>query len=165
MNANHVNNITRSPHYPQSNGLVGKYVQIVKSLFYKAKEEGKDLFKCLVIYCNTPLSGSLKHQCKSCRAEVQDLTYLCLAQLDSSLIYSLKSLEKVTRMNICLHMTYILGKMLCIKMQQASSGINHYYQLMCTTKKLHFNYQGRCHLQEETGSFRALPTIKHRVRR
>ena len=36
------------------------YVQIVKSLFYKAKEQGKDLFKCLMIYCNTPLSGSLQ---------------------------------------------------------------------------------------------------------
>ena len=48
-----------SPHYPQSNGLAEKYVQIVKRLFYKAKEEVKDLFKCLMIYHNTPLSGSL----------------------------------------------------------------------------------------------------------
>ena len=32
----------------------------MKSLFYKAKEEGKDLFKCLTIYHNTPLSGSLQ---------------------------------------------------------------------------------------------------------
>ena len=48
------------PHYPESNGLGEKYVQIVRSLFYKAKEEGKDLFKCLMIYCNIPLSGSLQ---------------------------------------------------------------------------------------------------------
>ena len=47
-------------HYPQSNGIAEKYVQIVKSLFYKAKEEGKYLFKCLMIYHNTPLSGSLQ---------------------------------------------------------------------------------------------------------
>ena len=60
MNAYHVNHITSSPHYPQSNGLAEKYVWIVKSLFYKAKEEGKDLFKCLMIYHNTPLSGSLQ---------------------------------------------------------------------------------------------------------
>ena len=29
-------------------------------LFYKAKEEGEDLFKCLMIYHITPLSGSLQ---------------------------------------------------------------------------------------------------------
>ena len=32
----------------------------MKSLFYKAKEEVKGLFKSLMIYCNTPLSGSLQ---------------------------------------------------------------------------------------------------------
>ena len=54
-----VNHITSSPHYPQSNGLAKKYVQIVKNLFHKAKEEGKDLYQCLMIYCNTPLSSTL----------------------------------------------------------------------------------------------------------
>ena len=54
-----VNHITSSPHYPQSNGLAEKYVQLVKNLFYKAKEEGKDLFKCLMVHCNTPLSNTL----------------------------------------------------------------------------------------------------------
>ena len=55
-----VNHITSSPHYPQSNGLAEKFFHIVKSIFYKAKEEGKDLFKCLMIYSNTPLTSSLK---------------------------------------------------------------------------------------------------------
>ena len=52
-----VNHITSSPHYPQSNGLAEKFVQTVKSLFYKAKEEGADLYKALMIYHNTPLTS------------------------------------------------------------------------------------------------------------
>ena len=37
-----------------------KYTQIIKNLFYKAKEEGQDLHKCLMIYRNTPLSSHLQ---------------------------------------------------------------------------------------------------------
>ena len=55
-----VNHITSSPHYPHSNGLAEKYVHIVKNLFYKAKEEGTDLYKSLMIYRNTPLSHKLQ---------------------------------------------------------------------------------------------------------
>ena len=55
-----VNHITSSPHYPQSNGLAEKYVQIMKNLFYKAKEEGTDLYKSLMIYRNTPLLHKLQ---------------------------------------------------------------------------------------------------------
>ena len=45
-----VNHITSSPHYPQSNGLAEKFGQRVKSLSYKAREEGADLYKALMIY-------------------------------------------------------------------------------------------------------------------
>ena len=55
-----MNHITSSLHYPQSNGLAEKYVQIVKNLFYKAKEEGTDLYKSLMIYRNTPLLHKLQ---------------------------------------------------------------------------------------------------------
>ena len=54
-----VNHITSSPHYPQSNGLAEKYVQIVKNLFIKAHEEGTDYQKALMIYRNTPLDDNL----------------------------------------------------------------------------------------------------------
>ena len=60
MEEYNVDHITSSPHYPQSNGLAEKYVQIVKNLFCKAKEEGKDLYQCLMIYHNTPLSRTLQ---------------------------------------------------------------------------------------------------------
>ena len=55
-----VNHITSSPHYPQSNGLAQRFVQTVKSLFYKAREEGADLYKALMIYQNTPLTSNMQ---------------------------------------------------------------------------------------------------------
>ena len=35
-------------------------MQTVKSLFYKAREEGADLYKALMIYHNTPLTSNLQ---------------------------------------------------------------------------------------------------------
>ena len=55
-----VNHITSSPHYPQSNGLAEKFVQIVKNLFHKAEEEEADINKYLMIYHNTPLASTSK---------------------------------------------------------------------------------------------------------
>ena len=55
-----INHITSSLHYPQSNGLAEKFVQIVKNLFHKVKEDGTDLFKSLIIYHNTPLSSTMQ---------------------------------------------------------------------------------------------------------
>ena len=45
MQEYNVNHITSLPHYPQSNGLAEKFVQIVKNLFHKAREEGALLHK------------------------------------------------------------------------------------------------------------------------
>ena len=59
MREYNVNHITSTPHYPQSNGLAETYVQLVKNLFYNAKEEGKDLFKYSMLYLNTQLSNTL----------------------------------------------------------------------------------------------------------
>ena len=55
-----VNHNTSSPHYPQSNGLAEKFVQIVKNFFYKAKDEGTDIYKCLMIYHNTLIESTSK---------------------------------------------------------------------------------------------------------
>ena len=165
MNAYDVYHITRSPHYPQCNWLAEKNVQIVKSLFYKTKKRVK-------IYSNAWWSTAIhllvaacNHQCKSCRAEVQDLTSSCLMQIDSSLVYSLGSLEILISRNICLHMTYKLGKMLCIKMQQVDGGIQPPLPVYVCRQEVTSLLQGRCHLQEDTSSLKALPTTKQEVRR
>ena len=82
MREYNVNHITSSPHYPQSNGVAEKYVQLVKTWFYKAKEDGKDLFKCLMVHCNTPLSNMLwsPRQILSSRSVRSDLPILNTAR-------------------------------------------------------------------------------------
>ena len=52
-----VNHILVSPHHPQSNGMAEKYVGIVKQLFLKAREEGKDPADALHTYRSTPLDS------------------------------------------------------------------------------------------------------------
>ena len=64
MKEYNVNHITSLSHYFQSNGLAKKYVQLFKNLFYMAKEEGKDLFKCLMAYHNMLLSKNLSSPMK-----------------------------------------------------------------------------------------------------
>ena len=60
MQSMSINHITSSPHYPQSNGLVEKFVGIIKNLFHKAKEEGQSPYTALMVYRNTPLNGTLQ---------------------------------------------------------------------------------------------------------
>ena len=60
MKSMSVNHITSSPHYPQSNGLVEKFVGIIKNLFHKAKGGGQSLYTVLMVYRNTPLNGTLQ---------------------------------------------------------------------------------------------------------
>ena len=57
MSANY---LTRSPHYPQSNGLAEKFFGIIMNLFLKAKEEGQSPYTALRIYRNTPINGTLQ---------------------------------------------------------------------------------------------------------
>ena len=90
MQAFSVNHITSYPHYPQSNGLAEKYVQIAKCLFNKTKEEGKDFHKCLMRYCNTPLRVTCKCQCRSYNEGMLGLTSECPMQLQISLDFSQK---------------------------------------------------------------------------
>ena len=59
MESMSVNHITSSPYYLQSNGLVEKFVGIIKNLFHKAKEEGQSPYTALMVYRNTPLNQNL----------------------------------------------------------------------------------------------------------
>lgn len=49
--------VTTSLHYPQSNGLAEKTVQIAKSLMEKAKADQRDAYRSLLEYCNTPVDN------------------------------------------------------------------------------------------------------------
>ena len=49
---------TSSPLYPQSNGQSERFVQTIKQMLRKAKEEGKDFYIALLEYRTTPISGS-----------------------------------------------------------------------------------------------------------
>ena len=80
------------------------------------------MFKCLMIYHNTPLSSSLQSPMQNYRVDLLDQTYQCQMWQGNSLVWTLSSLEANTRMNIYLHMIYTWVKMLCSKTQQASSG-------------------------------------------
>ena len=123
MNAYHIHHIISPPHYPQSNGLAEKYVQIVKCLFSKAKEEGKGLFKYLMIYHNTSLSGSLQPpmQILQSRRIRSDLP-ICNAGRQQLGLQS----EKLRSVNKNEHLPshdLHIGQDVIIKMLQASSGI------------------------------------------
>ena len=49
---------TSSPLYPQSNGQSERFVQTMKRILKKSKEEGKDHYLALLEYRTTPVSGS-----------------------------------------------------------------------------------------------------------
>ena len=118
-----VNHITSSPHYQQSNGLAEKCMQIVKNLFYKPKQEGKDLYKCLMVYHNIPLSNSLSlpMQILTSRSARSSLLMSHAARKQKGL--DCKNLRTHCNMNNCQHMTCTYIKQSCIKIQLARDAI------------------------------------------
>ena len=95
----------------------------MKSLFYKAKEEGKDLFKCLMIYHNIPLSGGLQSPMQILQSRCTRSGLPMSNTARNQLGLQPEKVRTVYKINICLHMIYTWGKMLCIKMLHASGGI------------------------------------------
>ena len=49
--------VTLSPHYPKSNGLVERNVQMIKQLLKKTDESKQDAFLALLEFRNSPISG------------------------------------------------------------------------------------------------------------
>lgn len=49
--------VTSSPTYAQSNGQSERFVQTIKQLMRKAAEEGKDIYRCLLDYRDSPIGG------------------------------------------------------------------------------------------------------------
>ena len=110
MKEYNVNHVTSSPHYPQSNGLAEKYIQIVKNLFHKAKEEGQDLHKCLMTYRNTPLSSTLQSPMQMLlnRTTRSDLPLSTVARLQMGLCINHPTNEQMKKNH------YLLTHDLCI---------------------------------------------------
>ena len=106
MQEHRVNHITSSPHYPQSNGLAEKFVQTVKSLFYKAREEGADLYRALMIYQNTPLTSNMQSPMQI----LQNRTARSQLPMSNSARRQLgletEKLRIKTKIRTCLPMTY-----------------------------------------------------------
>ena len=115
-----VNHITSSPHYPQSNGLAEKFVLIVKNLFYKAKEEGVDINKYLMIYCNTPLTCTSKSPMQMLQQRSARSQLPMSNAAKESLELLLNNLSRKISIYYC--MTFILDRMSCVRAQLLRNG-------------------------------------------
>ena len=109
-----VNHITSSPHYSQPNRLAEKFVQIVKNLFHKVKDEGTDIQKCLMIYHNMPLASTSKSPMQMLQQRSARSQLLMSNAARKELGIAVEELLQ-TRTNTYHHMISILDKRLCVK--------------------------------------------------
>ena len=104
--------ITSSHHYPQSNGLAEKFVQTVKSLFYRARGEGADMYNSLMIYHNMPLTSNLQSPIQILQDRTARLQLPMSNSARRQLGLEAEKLRIKTKMRTCLPMTYTWVKML-----------------------------------------------------
>ena len=138
-----VNHITSLPHYPQSNSLAEKYVQIVKNLFHKANE-GQDLHKCLMVYRNTPLSIQLQSlmQILSSRATRTSLPMSNAARKQVGL--QSEEMRMQTKESIPTHTWSKLTPSCHVPRSCKQKVVScQNYKTVWWTKKLHYNYRRR----------------------
>ena len=120
MNEYAVHHIMSSPHNPQSNGLVEKFIQIVKNLFHKAKEEGVDITKYLMIYHNTPLASASKSpmQMLQQRSARSQLLMSNVARRRLGIVAE----QPPRKISTYHHMTSTLIKMSCVRVLSLKDG-------------------------------------------
>ena len=107
MQEYNVNHTTSLPHYPQSNRLAEKFVQIVKNLFHKTREEGADLFKVLMIYRNNLLASNLQSSMQMLQSRTVKVTIANVkCSKETAWIANRNAQDQDKKMNICHHMTY-----------------------------------------------------------
>ena len=51
--------VTSSPRYPKSNGMAERYVQTMKGFLKKCEEDGEDVYRSLLRYRESPVTGCL----------------------------------------------------------------------------------------------------------
>jgi transposase InsO family protein len=56
--------VTSSPHYPQSNGFVERYVQTIKQLLVKCNETGSDPYLAMLCLRTTPIDHNTPSPCE-----------------------------------------------------------------------------------------------------
>ena len=156
-----VNHITSSPHYPQSNELAENLSKLSRTCSTRQKEEGKDLFKCLMIYHNTPLTSSLQSpmQILHSRSARPDFPMSNAARKQLSLDpEQLRSKYKNEHLPLCdLHLGQDVMFQDSTRKQSFSS---YHYKPVFRTMKLPDSYKGRCHIQKNTSPSEAIQSTK-----
>ena len=125
-----MNHITSSPTLPPINGLAEKYVQIVKSLFHKVKDEGTDIHKCLMIYCNTPLASTSKSPMQMLQQRSADCNYPMSNAARRQLGIAIDQLSSNKNQHLPTH-NFVLDKRLCVKALLLRDGFPATIKALC----------------------------------
>ena len=149
MREYNVNNITSSAHYTQSNGLAEKHMfSLSRTCFIKLKRESTYL-KCLMLYCNTPLSNTLwsPMQILSSRSARSDLPISNAAR--KQLGIDCEDLRtKYKNEHLPLHDLHI-DQTIMYKYSTSKQMVSSYHhKTVQWTQRLHNYNQRRCPIQE-----------------
>ena len=144
----HTNSIILQPH-PITHNLKGlqKSMYRLWIIYFTRHKKRRKIYSSVWWFTAIHLLvATCSHQYKSCRAEAQDLTSLCLMQLDSSLVNSLRSWELLIKWTFAFRWSTHWARCYASRCNKQVVVFCHYYQLMCTAMKLQYHFKRRCHL-------------------